>query len=508
MTIFSVRLATACAALTALLAAACGTGSTDKAGGAKARHVRELRVLDTRSATEVAPFADRVEQVSRGRLRLAVVDKWERGSASSDVDAVRAIRAYRADLAVGPVRAWNTVGVDDFDALIAPLEIDSMALQQKVLASAIPAHMLTGVTRVGLDGIGILPGPMRLPAGITRPLLGSTSYAGARIAFNPSAVAEHSLRALGATPVESGFEGAAISADDGIEQQATSIAGNRYDSVVRTVTVNVDLWPRPLVIVANARAFATLSHQERDWLRSAARDALEATTKLQMDQSDLAPMCRRGDVDFVNATMAQLSQLRAAFAPVYAWLRADKATARYLDEIDRLKTGVEPYPQEAPSCEGVNAGTPPPPRASKPSPLDGSYRMVTTETESRASDPNTPPENWGTWIFVFGRGRFAFTQANSMACTWGYGTFVVHGSQMEWTIFDGGGISPTGAVNKPGEHFVYEWSKYRDQLTLAAVAGELSPDNFLLEPWQQLSSAPSASYLSKRCPPPSNALPR
>ncbi len=53
-----------------------------------------------------------------------------------------------------------------FDALVTPLAIDSMMLQQKPLVSAIPTDMLGVVRHVGLEGICVLPGPMRSPAGI------------------------------------------------------------------------------------------------------------------------------------------------------------------------------------------------------------------------------------------------------------------------------------------------------------------------------------------------------
>src|SRR5439155_10363250 len=136
------------------------------------------------------PFAAKVAELSDGGLKFVLDNKWEAGSTSSDVDAIHALEAGKADLAVVPARAWHSVGINDFDALVAPLEVDSMALQQKLLASDMPDQMLAAVTRLGLDGIGILPGPMRLPAGITRPLLAPADYAGARIAFSPSGVAD------------------------------------------------------------------------------------------------------------------------------------------------------------------------------------------------------------------------------------------------------------------------------------------------------------------------------
>src|SRR5262249_22150887 len=104
---------------------------------------------------------------------------------------------------------------------------------------------------------------------------------------------------------------------------------------------------------------------------------------------------------------------------------------------------------------------------------------------------------------VIDRGRFAFTNENKRACIWAYGTFTVHGNQFEQLFTDGGGIAPTGAVNKPGELFTDRWSLYRGVLTLSPIQGPSPP-----KPWLRISTVPSRRFLSTRCPPPEGALPR
>jgi TRAP-type C4-dicarboxylate transport system substrate-binding protein len=495
-------------AVVTLLAVAGCSGGTDKAGGTKPVPTVVLHVLNSFDPVEVRPFVDRVAELSGGALRLAGDKKWGRDSTISESEMIRAVQAGGADLAIVPARAWRDVGVRSFDALIAPLAVDSMTLQAKVLSSDLPGRMLAGVTPLGLTGIGILPGPMRKPAGITRSLLGPSDYQGTTIGFNRSAVADRSLRALGATPVASAFRGADIAGFDGIEQQVASVAGNQYERIVRSITGNVNLWPRPLVVVADANGLQRLSDEQINWLRSAARDAVDgaAQTQLGLETEGLGQLCRRGGLHLVSATPAQIGQLRSAFEPVHAWLREDRQTSRFLDEIAALRaSGVRPFPQESLTCAGVTpaggATTSPSPSA----PFDGTYQMVTTEQESRKADPNVPPENWGNWIFVFGRGRFAITQENAAACTWGYGTYVVTGRRVEWRFIDGGGIAPTDSQNKPGEHFLFGWSRYHDTMTLTPVAGAISPQNFIAKPWHRLSATPTDSYLSKRCPPPAEA---
>jgi hypothetical protein len=129
-------------------------------------------------------------------------------------------------------------------------------------------------------------------------------------------------------------------------------------------------------------------------------------------------------------------------------------------------------------------------------------------TDRRTAGPDFLAENWGRWIFVFDRGRYAITQENHDACTWGYGKFTVDSSPNRLRIMftDGGGIAPNGAMNRLGESFVFGWSAFHDTLTVTPVKGASSPSNFRARPWRRLATKPSPRFLSHRCPPPTQAL--
>ena len=77
-------------------------------------------------------------------------------------------------------------------------------------------------------------------------------------------------------------------------------------------------------------------------------------------------------------------------------------------------------------------------------------RSLENGHRSERRTPEKSPENWGHWIYVFDRGRFAITQENEEACTWGYGKFAVDGSRMSWTFTDGGGIAPKRGYEQAG----------------------------------------------------------
>lgn len=517
------RLGVAIGALVGLALVAGCTAAVDRAGGARTPRPVVLHVLNTRRGEEAQPFLAKLAELSKGTLRLVVDTEWHSDSVTGEVDAVHAIESGQADLAIVPARAWHGLGVTSFDALIAPLAVDSYALQQKVLGSEIPDQMLRGISGLGLQGIGILPGPVRKPAGITRPLLTSSDFRGARIAISPSAVADKSLRALGAVPVASTFEGAPLAGLDGSEQQVSTIAENGYDEVTQSITVNVNLWPRPLVVFGSTKTLAALSSTQTGWLRAAVRDTLDATEQVQIraDTDGVGALCRRAKLRLIDASPAQVAKLREAFAATLDGLRRDLQTRQFLDRIDALRAGVSPSAQETLSCAGQSAGeaaprspaNPPsasasPPPAGSRTVLDGVYEADVTRadmTAAGAEPVELEPENWGHWVFVFDHGRFADSQHNGPACTWGYGTFTVTTNQLELRFIDGGGIRAKLA-NKPGELFDYRWSRYRDLVSWSEVPDAESPLPWTVRPWHLISVVPTSRFFDAHCPPPATAL--
>src|SRR5438045_6289388 len=102
-------------------------------------------------------------------------------------------------------------------------------------------QMLEDLKPLGLVGLGVLPGPMRIPLGAKHPLLKPTDYAGLTIGVQQSRVADATMRAFGANPIWMPV-GGLISRFDGIEQHISSIQDNNYAAVGKYLTANVDLW--------------------------------------------------------------------------------------------------------------------------------------------------------------------------------------------------------------------------------------------------------------------------
>ena len=491
----------AAAALTgAASIAGCLSSDSDRVGGERPVASRVLTMLDPfSSGQEVAAFKDEVARLSHGALRIRVIDGFGH-SPDFEASTIREMRRGRADLAFAGSRAWDEFGADSLRALHAPLLIDSYELQESVLESELVGPLLEELQPLGLVGIGILPGPIRRPLGAAHRLAAPRDFRGLTIGTQQSRVADATMRVLGARPRRLPASAPGLAGLDGVERPVGALDSDGLDAASSHLMANVNLWPRPLVVFANGPSYRRLTSDQRQILRTAAANVVskKLADEMNFEAESTGNLCRERRTTLDLATSAELRALRRAVEPVYRELRRDPATRAAIGSIERLKDELGEPPTELPECEpAAEAPT------SDASEIDGVWRM---DTDPSAAGSEASPENWGRWIYVFDRGRFAITQENRDACTWGYGTFGVDGNRMSWTFTDGGGIAPSGAENRPGEFFVFDFSAYRDTLTVTPVEGEISPNNFRDKPWRRLSDTPSPRYLSKRCPPPPAAL--
>jgi TRAP-type C4-dicarboxylate transport system substrate-binding protein len=494
------------AALVAGAAALAGCnlgGGSDKAGGGRKQATTVLTLANFGNSEGVlAEYAQAVSRESEGTLQIRFENEWRASDVDHERHTIADIRAGKADMAAVSVRAFDTVGVQSFEPLLAPFGIDSYALERRVLESDLPDRMLRDVERVHVVGVALLPGELRRPLGVSRPLLTAADYRGARIGIRPSELSARTVTVLGGTPVPylSGSEAARL---DGADVALDSAEGDRLDGPARTLATNVVLWPRPVAIVIDPDAYDGLSDAQRRALHAAGRSAIRPmSASLESgDRESAGVVCRRHQVDFPSATPSQLLALRAGVRRVRREIERRPANRAALREIAAMRAGLEPEPAIA--CDSAEPGASP----SAATPVDGVWREDTTARElGRIAQGDVAPENWGRQTFVFTRGRFAFTTENREACIWGYGRYAVTGSRLELSFAAGGGKAPTGSTDRPGERFDYRWSRYRDRLTLAPVKGAISPEPLRVKPLQRLPGEPELASLSPHCQPPGNAL--
>ena len=329
--------------------------------------------------------------------------------------------AGKIELGSVGTHVFDTVGVNEFRALTAPMLIDDYPLQQAVLDSDIPAAMLAGLDSIGLDGIAVLGDGLRKPIAVAHPLLGPADYRG--ITFEAFRSRDHAdaIEALGATPTD-GFGptldlGLRNGDIDGFEKGLLIYAINETAFLAPYVTANVNLWPHTLALIANPQTMADLTETQRNWLIEAAVDAASRSTDLNDDDADLVvELCQAG-ARFANASDADLAAMREAFDPVYATLNSDRITKSFIEQIEALKETTARGPElDIPSgCTGSAVTTPTPTStvvATGPSSdaLDGTYRWTITREDALAhGPPGNEEEEESPWRCCRRRSRSRWT---------------------------------------------------------------------------------------------------
>ena len=377
----------AIAATVTFAVAGCGGTGDDRAGGKGSTKAVTLTLANPLpQPDELRPFVDEVERISDGKIEVRFRNEWLGWPwRRTEAALIRDVAAGKADLGWVGSRAWDDVGVTSFDALHAPLAVESYELQSEVLEAGIADELLEGVEPLGLVGLGVLPGPLRKVLGVERPFLRPADFDGMRVGLNRSQVGSASLRALGAVPVTVPGGVDLVGQVDGLEQQVASIDGNTYDDAAKYLTANVNLWPRWVVVFMNADRFERLARSQQDALREAVRTArpmMLAAAKGEQEASTAA-LCERG-LTLAVASTSELAMLRAAVAPVIEGLARDQTTREVLERIEELRQGSAAPDTIAPCPVRTT------PRASQA--LDGTYVTVTTAEDARrakipADDP-------------------------------------------------------------------------------------------------------------------------
>ena len=471
----------------AIGAAACGSGSLDKAGGPVPKPVVLTLADGEGDISNAQPFANAVSSLSHGSLRIKIEDSWRLSDPTREAELIKDVQAGKPDLGITASRAFETAGISSFQALQAPFLINSYPLERKVLDSAIPAQMLQGLRSHGLVGLAVLPGPLRRPLGFTRPLVAASSYRGARIGIGPSAVSADIFRALGAVPVAPRPGSVSnIAGLTGVENSASAIDAG-YAAPGAILTGNVVFEPRPNVIFMNQHAFGLLTASERGVLLRAAARARSAGIYQGNDAASVADLCRRG-IKVVSASPADLAGLRAAVQPVYRILESDPSTKAYISQITAMRpaaggsSGAVACPAAA-ATGGI---------VSSAAMLQGTWQVTYTQSELAAAgaDPSEvgpPVGNFGHFTLRFSQGRWWWRNIGGDPAAipnnrYAYGTYVVTGDKIKFYRHDNAYPGSDTEIWGP-----YIWSVYQDTLTFKEdgwTGGIQGPTGLTVRPWR------------------------
>lgn len=443
--------ATAAVAVMITVAAGCGgkTAADSAVGnGSESKVLKFAQPNEGDPPAQLAAWAKTVEQRSGGKVRIEFSPGWRLGETSYEKGTIEDVKAGKVDGAWVGARAVDTVGVNSFQALLAPLLVDSHDLQSKVFAAGLPEHMMAGLDKVDLVGIGVLPGPMRKILGVSKPYLAPGDFKGATIGIQASGVATKTFQALGAT-VREMPSGASLDGIDGYEQQLSSIAGNHYAETAKYVTGNLNFWPRPLVLFTSHKIADSLLPTQLSLLRDAAKSALPEALDASRteDERGARPVCAAG-MKLPAASKENLAALRTALDPVYRDLKADAETASAIAKIEKLKTEVN-TPDTA-TCGNGN-------QAKSNTALAGEYQWTLTRKDALTygtdgdKEPGELEANYPTTFTIKlkdGRWTQSQTAPDSGIDT---GTYEVSGDRIVFDWDTGPKISFTYSANSQGD---------------------------------------------------------
>jgi TRAP-type C4-dicarboxylate transport system substrate-binding protein len=296
-------------------------------------------------------FIRRVEALSGGNVSIHVL--YNAGGApnpDAEQAVVREVSASSlAQLAVVGTRVFDTMGVRSFQALGAPLLIDSYPLENKVVDSGIARQMLVGLAPLHVSGVGLLASGLRKPVAVKMPLLGQADWRGITFGIYLSQVEEEAVRALGARPLVA-FSGLRSHFLAGGQLQGYEFALLSYNvngawSQAHYIAANVNLWPQVDVLIANPGTLAQLTSQQRGWIEQAAREATERSASLMAsaERRVLPTICSKG-TRLAYASRADLAWLRMAFAPLDSRLENDPQTKSFIARIQAIKRATPAGP--------------------------------------------------------------------------------------------------------------------------------------------------------------------
>jgi TRAP-type C4-dicarboxylate transport system substrate-binding protein len=493
---------TGVAVLMALALAGCSLPAGNKAGGPGTPVVLRMATMNGEPGfmPQVDPYlVSQVAKLSAGNVRIDMVYHVGANVPGGEQQVVRGVAAGRYDLGVVGTRVFDTLGVNSFQALTAPMLIDSYPLERAVIDSGIPAQMMRSLDKLNVTGLGVLADGLRKPIAVRKPLLRPADWRGITFAAFRSREAAEAIRALGATPsdvwgtqLDQGLGSGAV---QGFEKSLL-IYRAKPDlwKRARYVTANVNLWPQTLAVIGNPGRLAKLTSQQRGWLTQAVRDAAVRSTGLIDGDAGLLPSLCANGTRFATASSADIAALRNAFAPVYAQVEQNPQTRQFIAEIQRLKQHTPPAgPLVIPGgCTGPPSGNGSPGAGTKSTqvtPLDGVWQVTYTRAEFAAAHPDPSevvPANYGSFTLRFHRGDFSFTRPGARPGPQTSGTYAVHGDTI--TFYQG------------QEIWRYKWSVYRQTLTfqkrggqapgcsLSVSLGQCEPTGFVVKPWRRVSA--------------------
>jgi TRAP-type C4-dicarboxylate transport system substrate-binding protein len=341
-----------------------------------------------RPSTEIAEtFASRVKALTKGTIIVKIAYDSGRTQGGEtplgvqEANLVAMVRTGKAQLAIVPTRAFDFQGISSFLALQAPFLTTTETGMDRATTGKIARQLQSGLPKLGLNGLGLVPEGLRRPFGFKHALVRPADFAGIRFIASRSKTLLPLLRLLGAKPVN--LNGRA--ADQGVANG--TVAGGDSTFALQAnhalpqpgfTAGNIAFFPKVDALVGNDGALKRLTAAQLTMLRAAAATARTWALSHLTEAKGRVAYCNAGGT-VVMAPASAIAALRAKAAPVLASIRSDSLTRTILRELAGSSSG----PTAAP-CVGAGRRAYVGPTVTAVIPL-GVYRKTVTEQQLLAA---------------------------------------------------------------------------------------------------------------------------
>jgi TRAP-type transport system periplasmic protein len=358
-----------------------------------------------RPSTGIAEvFAARAKALSKGTIVVKIAYQSGGGNGTplglQESNLVALVRSAKVALAIVPTRAFDFQGVSSFQALQAPFLITTDAGMDRATAGLTAEQLQSGLPKLGLTGLSLVPEGLRRPFGFRKALVSPADFAGIRFGASRTRALLDLLRAFGATPASYDSKAIEKGINNGTVAGADSTLALAADGALPRpgfTAGNLAFFPKVDALVANAKALKRLSSAQVTTLRRAAASARTWALRELTERKGRDAYCKGGGT-VVIAPASSIAALRAKAASVLAEMRADPFTRRLIMEIGAM---VSPGGTVAPCSHAAGRAAAIGPTVDKVIPA-GVYRKTVTEKQLLAAgvSPDGAKTNGGTWTLT------------------------------------------------------------------------------------------------------------
>ncbi len=401
--------------------AGCTSASVDKQGANTSPAVRTLKIgmpdygFDDPGSLA---FVKAVEERSKGRIRLEVdASTYVSSDPKNEAKLIADLKVGAIDGGYPASRGYAAVGVPSFVLLQTPFLLSTLDAEVQFAQSPVADTVLADLRSHGVEGLALVPNEVRQL--LTREPWFGNDLKGAKIRVVDNPHTSTMVTQLGGTPVQ-GLQADEVEPAlragtlDGVESSPFFFAQQAYHEPAPFVT-GFGIQPKFQVVAIANRVWSSLTAEERETLRAAARDAVAAASKdvSAITVKYLSQACEEGAVieqpaPALLSALAQKSVPIGADQQLLAQLRASVPLAG-----PRLMTvpstcRIAATPAQATALAAAKRGATTPGKSLAPSPgvsvtfPTGTYTNTNTVAEFEKN--GAIGEDWSkdiTWTLIF-----------------------------------------------------------------------------------------------------------